>query len=52
VAGGKWVGSHGPTCGGLSLRRTSGLLEHGPGVPEGCGPGGVEIVHVCGLPAW
>jgi hypothetical protein len=31
---------------------TSGPLEHGPGGPEGRGPGGMEIVCVCGLPAW
>jgi hypothetical protein len=38
--------------GGLSLRQTSGTLEHGPGVPEGHRPGRVEVVRVCGLPAW
>jgi hypothetical protein len=38
VAGGRWVGSHRPTGGVFSLALTSGPLEHGPGVPEGCGP--------------
>jgi hypothetical protein len=52
VVGGRWVGSHGSMGRGLSLRQTSGSLEHGPGIPEGCGPGGVEIVNVCGSPAW
>jgi hypothetical protein len=52
VAGGRWVGSHRPTGGGLLLRQTSRPLEHGPGVPEGQSPGGVEIMRVCGLLAW
>jgi hypothetical protein len=52
VVGSRWVLSHGPTGGGLSLRQTSGPLEHGPGVPEGHRFGSVEIMHVCGLPAW
>jgi hypothetical protein len=38
--------------GGLSLRRTSGPLEHRPSMAEGPGPGRVEIMSVCGLPAW
>jgi hypothetical protein len=36
VVGGRWVGFHRPTGGGL-LRQTSGPLEHGPGVPDGHG---------------
>jgi hypothetical protein len=51
VVGSRWVGSHGPTGGGLLLRQTSGPLECGPGMPEGHGPGKVEIVCVCGLQA-
>jgi hypothetical protein len=51
LVGGRWVGSHKPVGGGLSLRQSSGLWEHGPGVPEGHGPSRVEIVHACGSPA-
>jgi hypothetical protein len=47
VVGGRWVGSHGPASGGLSLRGTSRPLEHGPGMPEGRRPGQVEIMCVC-----
>jgi hypothetical protein len=46
------VVSHGPVGGGLSLRQSSRPLERGPVMPEGHGPGIVEIVHACGLPAW
>jgi hypothetical protein len=50
VAGGKWVGSHGPTGRGFS-RQTSWPLEHGPGMPEGCGL--VEWRScMSGLPVW
>jgi hypothetical protein len=52
VVGGWWVGSHGPMGGGPSLRWISRPLERGPGLPEGHRSGGVEIVSVCGLPAW
>jgi hypothetical protein len=38
VVGGRWVGSHGPTGGGLLLKGTREHLEHGPGMPEGCRP--------------
>jgi hypothetical protein len=50
--GGGWVGSQGPAGGGLSLRRSSGPLEHGPGIPEGHGLSAVEIKHACGLLSW
>jgi hypothetical protein len=46
--GGRWVGSHGPAGRCLWLMQSSVPLEHGPGVHEGHGPSGVEIVHVCG----
>jgi hypothetical protein len=52
MAGGRWVGSHGPVRRDLSLGRSSGPLERGPGVPEGRRPGGVEIMGVCGSLAW
>jgi hypothetical protein len=48
VAGGRWVGSHRPAGCGLSLRQSSGPLEHGHGVPEVHGPGGVETECACG----
>jgi hypothetical protein len=44
VVGGRWVGSHGPVGGGLSLRRSSGPLK--------CGPGEAEIMRACGSLAW
>jgi hypothetical protein len=46
------VGSCGPAGGALLLRPYSGLLEHGPGMHEGCGPSVVEIVCVCGSLVW
>jgi hypothetical protein len=50
VVGGRWVGFHGPAGGSLSLRQSSGVLEHRLGMLEGCGS--AEIVCACGSLAW